>query len=127
MREPVKWFRRRWFRTVLLPLGTALVIGICAWSWVPVVVRQVRVLGRNGNVWLTRRLRNASFKCEAWDIIFNWSRPEEFNRLLDSSGLRNTHGEALLFLHERHMANGASRLVVVSLDDNSPANPVRCG
>jgi hypothetical protein len=111
---------------VLLPLGTAVVIGICVRSWVPVVGRQVgRIEAQRECLAHTPVAQLVSLKCEGWDVIFNWSRPEEFNRLLDSSRLRNTHREALLFLHERHMANGPSRLVVVSLDCNTPANPVR--
>jgi hypothetical protein len=125
-REPVKWFRRRWVRRVLVPWGTAVAIGICVWSWAPVVVRQVeRIAAQRECLAHTPVAQLVSFKCEGWNIIFNWSRPEEFNRLLDSSRLRNTHKEALLVLHERHMANGPSRPVVVLFDCNSPSNPVR--
>jgi hypothetical protein len=125
-RERVKWFRRGGVRRVLLPLGTVVVVGICVWSWAPVVVRQVeRIRAQRECLAHTPVAQLVSFNCEGWDVIFIWSRPEEFNRLLDSSQLRNTHKEALLFLHERHMPNGPSRLVVVSFDRNSPSNPVR--
>lgn len=128
--RPVRWLGRGRVRQLLL-LCAVVVFGLCVWSWVPVVLRHVeRIKAQRDCLAHTPPPQLVSFKAEGWSIVLIWSRPLEFDRLLESSRGKSipwtkvTPRGALLFLHERHMPNGPKRLVVVSFDQKARSNPL---